>query len=388
MQSDQDREPPARSFRCMIVAGEASGDLHGSYLMRSMKEMVPSIFFYGIGGEKMANEGMHLLARSSDLAVMGLVEVFFRIPVILSVMRRLKRSFDTEPPDLLILIDYPGFNLSLAKTAKIKGIKVFYYIGPKVWAWRKGRVRKIRAFVDQMALILPFEEELYRTAGVPATFVGHPLLDEITAHKTVSEIKAELKLNGHGITIALLPGSREGEVRNLLPGMLKAARILQNRFSSIQFVLPIAQTVRPEWINGIMEQEAIPVCLVNGQTHEILSVSDVAVVASGTATLETALMGKPMVIVYKVSPLTYFLGKMVVKIKHAGLPNIIAGRAIVPELIQKDFTPERLAGEVSLILKDLQVRDRMIKDLLDIKNTLGEAGASQRAAQLACSMLT
>jgi lipid-A-disaccharide synthase len=377
----------SRAFKVMIVAGEASGDLHGSYLVEAMKEMAPSISFYGIGGDKMQQAGVKLLANASDLAVMGLIEVFSRLKFILGVMGALRRSLQSERPDLVILIDYPGFNLPLAKAAKKKGIKVFYYISPKVWAWRKGRIKTIRRVVDQMALILPFEEELYRQAGVRATFVGHPLLDEIELTKTAAEIRNDLKMEPGIITVALLPGSREGEVRRLLPEMVQAARILANRFPSIQFVLPVAHTLPPELISGIIAQSGIDVRLVTGRTYEVLSISDVAIVASGTATLETALLVKPMVIVYKVSPLTYFLGKMVVRVKHMGLANIIAGRTVVPELMQKDFTPERVAHEVTLILENRNIQDRMIKDLLDIRTSLGEIGASHRAARLACDML-
>lgn len=379
----------SRVFKVMIVAGEASGDLHGSYLVRAMKELAPSLsfYFYGIGGEKMQQAGVTLLANSSDLAVMGVIEVLSRLKFIMGVMRTLKRTLATERPDLLILIDYPGFNLPLAKAAKKKGIKVFYYISPKVWAWRKGRIKMIRRVVDHMALILPFEEEIYRKAGVRATFVGHPLLDEIELTKPTEEIRADLKMEAEKITVALLPGSREGEVRRLLPEMVQAARILTNRFPSIQFVLPVAHTLPPELISGIIAQSGIAVRLVTGRTYEALAISDVAIVASGTATLETALLVKPMVIVYKVSPLTYFLGKMVVRVKHMGLANIIAGKTVVPELMQKDFTPERVAHEVALILEDQNIRDRMIKDLLDIRARLGEPGASRRAARLACDML-
>jgi len=376
-----------RPFKVMIVAGEASGDLHGSYLVRAMKEMAPSISFYGIGGEKMRQAGVTLLADAADLAVMGLVEVFSRLKFILGLMGKLKRRLETDRPDLLILIDYPGFNLSLAKAAKKKGIKVFYYISPKVWAWRKGRIKTIRRVVDQMALILPFEEELYRKAGVRATFVGHPLLDEIELTKTVGEIRNDLNLEAGKITVALLPGSREGEVRRLLPEMAQAAKILTHRFPAIQFVLPVAHTLPPDLISGILAQSGISVRLVTGMTYEVLAISDAAIVASGTATLETALLVKPMVIVYKVSPLTYFLGKMVVRVKHMGLANLSAGRTIIPELMQKDFSAGRVADEIALILENHNIRDRMIKDLLEIRTSLGEPGASRRAARLACDML-
>jgi len=380
-------QPDSRVFKVMIVAGEASGDLHGAYLVQAMKAMMPNVSFCGVGGHKMQQAEVTLLANVSDLAVMGLVEVLGRLKSILGVMAVLKRILEADRPHLLILIDYPGFNLKLAKAAKKRGVKVLYYISPKVWAWRKGRVKTIRRTVDHMALIFPFEEDIYRRAGVPATFVGHPLLEEIELRKTIDEIKHEFDLEADKTTVALLPGSREGEVQRILPVMVQAAKILADRFPAIQFVLPVAHTVPPGLISGIFSHAGITVRLVNGRTHEVLTASDVAVVASGTASLETALLVKPMVIVYKVSPLTYFFGKMVVRIRHAGLPNIIAGRTIVPELIQKDFTAQRVADEITLILKDRQVRDRMIQDLIALRKRLGEAGASRRTARLACSML-
>lgn len=380
-------QPDSRVFKVMIVAGEASGDLHGAYLVQAMKEMMPNVSFCGVGGHKMQQAGVKLLANVSDLAVMGLVEVLGRLKSILGIMAVLKRILDADRPHLLILIDYPGFNLKLAKAAKRRGVKVLYYISPKVWAWRRGRVKTIRQTVDHMALIFPFEEDIYRKAGVPATFVGHPLLDEIEVRKTIDEIKHEFDLEADKTTVALLPGSREGEVHRILPVMVQAAKILADRFPAIQFVLPVAHTLPSGLISGIFSHAGIMIRLVTGRTHEVLTASDVAVVASGTASLETALLVKPMVIVYKVSPLTYFLGKMIVRIRHAGLPNIIAGRTIVPELIQKDFTPQRVADEITLILKDRQVRNRMIHDLMALKKRLGESGASRRTGRLACSML-
>jgi len=380
-------QPDSRVFKVMIVAGEASGDVHGAYLVQAMKEMMPNVSFCGVGGHKMQQAGVKLLANVSDLAVMGLVEVLGRLKSILGIMAVLKRILDADRPHLLILIDYPGFNLKLAKAAKRRGVKVLYYISPKVWAWRRGRVKTIRQTVDHMALIFPFEEDIYRKAGVPATFVGHPLLDEIEVRKTIDEIKHEFDLEADKTTVALLPGSREGEVHRILPVMVQAAKILADRFPAIQFVLPVAHTLPSGLISGIFSHAGIMIRLVTGRTHEVLTASDVAVVASGTASLETALLVKPMVIVYKVSPLTYFLGKMIVRIRHAGLPNIIAGRTIVPELIQKDFTPQRVADEITLILKDRQVRNRMIHDLMALKKRLGESGASRRTGRLACSML-
>jgi lipid-A-disaccharide synthase len=377
-----------RNFNIMIVAGEASGDLHGAYLMRAMKERqdVP-LSFYGIGGDKMAKEGMQLMADAADMAVMGLTEVISRLWFIRKIMKRLKRSLENERPDLVILIDYPGFNLALAKEAQKKGIAVLYYISPKVWAWRSGRIKTIKQVVNHIALIFPFEEELYRKAGVKGTFVGHPLLDEIQIRDTPEEIKKEMNLSGAEQIVALLPGSRKSEIQKLLPEMIKAAEILHAHFPGMRFTLPVAHTLSVSAIQDSVASSAVPVQVVAGKTYEILSVADAVIVASGTAALETALFAKPMVIVYKTSSFTYFLGKRLVKTKHIGLPNILAQKTIVPELIQKDFSGERIAYEVTQILKNQIVRDKMIQELTAIKKSLGEPGAARRTAALAWQML-
>ena len=377
-----------RKFKVMIVAGEASGDLHGAYLMKAMKEKqnIP-LFFYGIGGDKMAKEGMQLVANAADMAVMGLTEVISRLWFIRKIMNMLKKSLENERPDLVVLIDYPGFNLALAKEAQKRGIAVFYYISPKIWAWRSGRIKTIKRVVNHIALIFPFEEELYRRAGVKGTFVGHPLLDEIRINQTPEEIKKEMNLWEAEQIVALLPGSRKSEIQKLLPEMIKAAAILRACFPGMRFVLPVAHTLSVGTIRDSVASSVVPIQIITGKTYEILSVSDAAIVASGTATLETALFAKPMVIVYKTSPFTYFLGKRVVKTKHIGLPNIIAQQTIVPELIQKDFSGERIAHEITQILIDQTLKDKMIRDLTAIKNSLGKPGASQRTAALAWQML-
>lgn len=377
-----------RNFKIMIVAGEASGDLHGAYLIKAMKERRnPPLFFYGIGGAKMAGEGMRLVANAADMAVMGLTEVVSRLWFIRKIMNKLKESLKNERPDLVILIDYPGFNLALAREARKRGVAVFYYISPKVWAWRSGRINTIKKVVNHIALIFPFEEELYRKAGVKGTFVGHPLLDEMQVKQTPDEIKKELNLGDAEQIVALLPGSRKSEIQKLLPEMIKAATLLSVRFPGMRFVLPVAHTLSVGMIQDSVAFSPVPLQVIEGKTYEILSVSDAVIVASGTATLETALLAKPMVIVYKTSPFTYFLGKRVVKMKHIGLPNIIARKTIVPELIQKDFSGERMAHEITQILTDQTLKDKMIRDLTAIKKSLGKPGASQRTAALAWRML-
>ena len=370
----------------MIVAGEASGDLHGGNLIREMQRIDPDLIFYGLGGERMKAAGVTLLADAADTAVVGLTEVVFKLGTILQVMHRLKTSLKKERPDLVILIDYPDFNLPLARIARRLGLKVLYYISPQVWAWRKGRIDTIRKSVDRMAVILPFEEQFYREAGVSVTFVGHPLLDEVRKKYTRTEAMKRFGLKSEAITVGLLPGSRQSEVGRLLPEMLKACRILMDKLSPLQFILPIAGTLDPDFIRDILRQFTVPVNVVREEIYDVISVSDVAIVASGTATLETALLEIPMVVVYKVSASSYAIGRRFIRVDHISLVNIIAERTIVPELIQTEANPERIASEVrELIVQGGKARE-MKAALAEIRGKLGTPGASQRTARIACDM--
>jgi lipid-A-disaccharide synthase len=370
----------------MIVAGEASGDLHGGNLIREMQRIDPDLIFYGLGGERMKAAGVTLLADAADTAVVGLTEVVFKLGTILQVMHRLKTSLKKERPDLVILIDYPDFNLPLARIARRLGLKVLYYISPQVWAWRKGRIDTIRKSVDRMAVILPFEEQFYREAGVSVTFVGHPLLDEVRKKYARTEAMKRFGLKSEAITVGLLPGSRQSEVGRLLPEMLKACRILMDKLSPLQFILPIAGTLDPDFVKDILRQFTIPVNVVREEIYDVISVSDVAIVASGTATLETALLEIPMVVVYKVSASSYAIGRRFIHVHHISLVNIIAERTIVPELIQTEANPERIASEVrELIVQGGKARE-MKAALAEIRGKLGTPGASQRTARIACDM--
>jgi lipid-A-disaccharide synthase len=370
----------------MIVAGEASGDLHGGNLIREMQRIDPDLIFYGLGGVRMKAAGVKLLADAADTAVVGLTEVVFKLGTILQVMHRLKTSLKKERPDLVILIDYPDFNLHLARIARRLGLKVLYYISPQVWAWRKGRIDTIRKSVDHMAVILPFEEQFYREAGVSVTFVGHPLLDEVRKKYARTEAMKRFGLKSEAITIGLLPGSRRSEVGRLLPEMLKACRILVDKLSPLQFILPIAGTLDPDFVRDILRQFTVPVNVVREEIYDVISVSDVAIVASGTATLETALLEIPMVVVYKVSASSYAIGRKFIHVDHISLVNIIAEKTIVPELIQGEANPERIASEVrELIVQGGKARE-MKAALAEIRGKLGTPGASQRTARIACDM--
>ena len=373
--------------RVMIVAGEASGDLHGGNLVRAMHRIDPDIRFTGVGGKQMRQAGVKLLADAADMAVVGLTEVVFRLRMILGVLRRLKALLKRDPPDLVILIDYPDFNLPLARTAKKCGVKVLYYISPQVWAWRKGRVKTIRETVDRMVVILPFEEKFYRDAGIDVTFVGHPLLDEVRKKYERPEALKRFGLREEAVTIAVLPGSRRTEVAALLPEMLRACRILTERVSPIQFILPIAGTLDPAFVRDILRPFPIRVNVVPDEIYDVIAVADAAMVASGTATLETALLETPMVVIYKVSGISYAIGRRVIRVDHISLVNLIAGRNVVPELIQAEANPERIAAEVGQIVTRREKAREMRAALAEIREKLGTPGASQRTAQIACGML-
>jgi lipid-A-disaccharide synthase len=375
--------------KVLIVAGEASGDLHGANLVRAMLESDPGLVFYGIGGPKMEAAGVRCLARAGDMAVVGLTEVFSKLGMILGIMRKLKRSLWEEKPALIILIDYPDFNMPLARAAKKRGVPVFYYISPQVWAWRRGRIKQLRQCVDRMAVILPFEAEMYRREGMAVEFVGHPLLDGINTKYHRNEAICRFDLREEGSIIGLLPGSRPGEVTKLLPEMLAAAGIIKQELPTAQFVLPLADTLDRDGMEEMIRscQEKLNVKIIGNEIYEVLAVCDAAMVASGTATLETALIGVPMIIVYKISLFTYLMGRIFVNVDHIGLANIIAGKTVVPELIQQDVNPPRMAKEILAILNDVERKNRIKRELAGIREKLGAPGASRRAAHLAMEML-
>jgi lipid-A-disaccharide synthase len=371
----------------MIVAGEASGDMHGANLVREMLRIDPALNFYGIGGKKLREEGVKLLANASDMAVVGLTEVISKLGSILKIMGMMKRSLDERRPDLVILIDYPDFNLPLANAAKKRGIKIFYYISPQVWAWRKGRIGQIKKTVDKMAVILPFEVDTYGQEGFTVNYVGHPLLDMVKLNYSKQESRKKFGLAENKITIGILPGSRLSEVGKLMPELLRASEILAQKMPEVQFVLPLADTLEEKIITKIISGFNVKVKIISGHTYDVISCADLALVASGTATLETALLGIPMVIVYKISLLSYLIGRLIVDVKNIGLVNIIAGKTIVPELIQGDACGKRIAVEALAILTNEEKKQEMIKELMAIRARLGEPGAAIRAAQIACDMI-
>ena len=375
--------------KVMIMSGEASGDLHGANLARSVRQQDPSIMLYGVGSKKMSEAGVQMLADASEISVVGITAVLTHLPAIYRVYAKLKRFLKHDRPDLLILIDFPDFNILLGKAARRLGIPVLYYISPQVWVWRKGRIKTIARLVKAMLVVFPFEVPLYEKEGVDVRFVGHPLMDVVRSDLTQEQARSVLGLQAGQRTIALLPGSRRSEIVHLLPDMLRAAKILKSRFQDLQFVLPVAPTLGHDFLDTFIEQGGIPVRMVEGRAYDALRASDAALVASGTATLETGIMTVPMAIAYRVSAFNYFiLTKLARNVKNVGLVNIVAGKRVVPELVQKDSTPEKMAEAVAKMLTEPQYYAQMREDLADVRARLGNAGASMRAAAIVRELLS
>lgn len=371
----------------LIVAGEASADRYGAALVNALKDLDPGIRFSGIGGQGMGEAGVELLFHASEMAVVGLTEVLKRAWIIGRAMRTVKAIIRDRRPDLVVLIDYPGFNLNIANYAKAFGVPVLYYVSPQVWAWRKGRVRKIRDRVDRMAVILPFEEDFYLGEGIPVTYVGHPLMDGPALRFKEGDGGWSPEVGRDDPVLGLIPGSREEEIRRLLPAMVGAAEILKKgRYPKTRCLLPLAPTIDPRLIEDLIAGAAVDV-LVEKDIYEVLAGCDVAMVTSGTATLETAIMGVPMVIVYRISRLSYWIGKRVVKVPFIGLVNLVAGESVVAELIQDEVTPERIAVEARRLLEDRESRIRVMEGLKRVRGLLGAGGASERTARIAMEMM-
>lgn len=371
----------------MIIAGEASGDLHGSQLVHALLEIDPTIHFYGIGGYKMKAEGVEIIFNASELAVVGIFEVLIHGKIIFAAFQRIKRLMEDKPPDLLILIDYPDFNLLVARIAKKKAIPILYYISPQVWAWRKKRVKTIARLVNKMVVVFPFEVPLYQREKVDVEFVGHPLLDVVQPTLSQEEALKKFELDSSKITIGLLPGSRKGEVRRILPPMLEAAKILKKEMNNVQFIIPLAPGLPEGEVRTLLDKKGLTVRIVHGDIYEVINTCFCVIVASGTATLETAIVGKPMVIVYKISFLTYLIGRMMIAVKNIGMVNIVAGKEICPELIQGEANPRRIAQEAKKILQTPALYQRIQEELKDIRDKLGHSGASLRVAQIAYTMM-
>jgi lipid-A-disaccharide synthase len=401
----------------LIVAGEASGDMHGANLVRAVHDINPEIDFWGLGGEKMREAGVKIPFDSTRLAVVGISEVFAHLWQIVQAQRFLRKAMRDKRPDLVILIDYPDFNLLLAAKAKSLGIPVMYYISPQVWAWRSGRVKKIRRLVNRMVVILPFEVEFYRGHQMEVDFVGHPLLDIIkpTMDENNSPSPPFSKGGTHHIPplekgdtggfsnesvfykrfeidrsrpiVGLFPGSRLQEVNRLMPSIIDAAGKLEEKIPGIQFVLPLAPTIDRRCVEDFIHPTGLKIKVIEDGIYDTMKAARAVIAASGTVTLEAAIIGVPMIIVYKVSKLSYLVGKIMVRVSHIGLVNLVAGRRIVPELVQEEVNGRRIAEEVHKIIVDEKFSRTMKNELEGVKNKLGGPGASARVAEIVCQMV-
>ena len=368
-----------------IIAGETSGDLHGAGLVRAMQKQNSALFFCGIGGPALREAGVRIVVDASELTVVGITEVFSKIPAILQGMGIFKKLLKSLKPDLLILIDFPDFNLHMAAAAKKLGIPVLYYISPQIWAWRSGRVKRIGKLVDHMAVILPFEERFYKEHHVPVTFVGHPLLDAALPSR---EEAFKNRFKG-GPVIGLVPGSRDNEITKHLPIMLDAAGALKQRFKNAIFIISHAPSVDRHRIEMIVEEH----CqrgefeIVSDGVEKVFKRSDMIVAASGTVTLQAAIHGIPMVIIYKVSPVSYWLGRALVRVQHIGLVNLVAGKELVPEFVQADASADNIAATVQKMLNDADGFAYLKHQLLELRDMLGSSGAADRVANIAFELL-
>jgi lipid-A-disaccharide synthase len=364
-------------MRIMIIAGEASGDAHGAGVVRELKRRRPDAEIFGIGGDKMRDAGMMLIYHIREMSFMGFVEVIRHLPLIRSVEKTLEQLLTLKRPDAVVLIDYPGFNLRFARIAKRHGMKVVYYISPQVWAWKKGRVKKMKSIIDKMLVVFPFEVPIYEKEKIPVEFVGHPLMEEMHTERNRTEFFNAFGLDKKKEFIAVIPGSRKQEIRKLFPVMLKAAVELAGTQKHVVVAMAPNMT-REEY--RIDVQDNAPVIFVQHATHEVMKYAEFAFVTSGTATLETACSGTPMVVVYKTSPITYWIARLVVRIKNIALVNIVAGKTVVPELIQGDVTVPNLVNEARGILAHPERLTAMKKELDSVREKLGHAGASAKSA--------
>jgi lipid-A-disaccharide synthase len=370
----------------MIVTGETSGELYGSLLAVSLKNRVPGIRILGIGGERMKEAGVELV--SGIASAFGLAEAVSSLRAIRKTFASASQTLITERPDVLVLIDYPDFNLKLAALAKKEKIKVLYYVSPQVWAWRRNRIKKIARLVDKMAVILPFEEEIYKDAGLECEFVGHPVFDEIQGMRIdKGALKDALGLQRERPLLALLPGSRPHELERLLPLTLDVVRRSKQELEPFQFCIPLAANTDPAVHSKVIDDLRQEEVVINiGESLKVLAASDMAVIASGTATLQAVLLGIPFVVMYKLFPLTYWLGKMILKVKHISLVNILSEREVVREFLQADASPDNIIHELRRITADSAYREKMIETFGIVRKMFSGKNASERVADIAIQM--
>jgi lipid-A-disaccharide synthase len=372
-----------RSPRIFISAGEASGDRLGAGLALALRARRPGIELMGMGGSRMAAAGVRIVQDSAEVSVVGLFEVLGRLPTLYRAMGRLRRVLRDERPDLVVPVDFPDFNLRLSRHARRAAIDVVYFVSPQVWAWRAGRIRLLRRLVRRILVLFPFEEPFYLEAGVPVTFVGHPMAEGMAAAVPPEVLRRHAGLRADGEVVALLPGSRSGEIARLLPVMLEAARVMLARRPDLHFLLCAAPAFEQGRFAAALEAPGLTgrVHLHAGDFPQILTTCQAGIVASGTASLEAAVMGLPIVVVYRLHPFSYALGRLLVSIEHIALPNLIAQRRVVPELVQSDCTPERISEEVLRYLEHPNVAEGVRSGLAQVRERLGPPGIFDRAAE-------
>ncbi|WP_305906895.1 lipid-A-disaccharide synthase [Methylomarinum sp. Ch1-1] len=371
----------------MLSAGESSGDQHAAHMFLELKKHLPDIRGIGMGGAVMRQAGIDIKVDSSSLGVIGLIEVLKHYREIRAALMRMKALLQAERPDLLVCVDYKEFNLKLAQFAKKQGIKVLFYVSPQVWAWRSGRVLTYGKAIDMMAVIFPFETAYYEAEDIPVRYVGHPSVDKVRPLHDKEEDFRRFQLDPTKPVVGILPGSRMNEIKRMLPVMLGAAEKLRNDHPGMQFLLPQAGSIDDRVLQDYLQQTAVPINVIKNQPYDVVQCCDAVMTTSGTASLEIALLTVPMVIAYKLASVTYWLGRILVKTPFIGLPNIVAGKAIVKELIQHEATADRLAEEIERLLSDQAYRQAMINELQAVKEKLGEGGGSKNMADLALQML-
>lgn len=370
----------------MFSSGEASGDTHGASVAKELREIYPSVEMFGMGGTLMDEAGVRIVYDIKNLGVIGLVEIVKSLPKFFKLRTYLKRIMMKERPDVLVCIDYPGFNMKLAEVAHQLGIPVLYYIAPTIWAWHSSRGKTIKKYVTKVASIFPFEAEAYGKYNCDVEFVGHPLVDIVHPTMSVDESMTYFNARAEAKRVLLMPGSRKQEVLSLLDVMLESGEKLLQSHEDVQFFLPRAHTIDRAELEAFIKERRVPVTITEDHTYDLMQICDVCLAASGTATLETAMMELPTILLYKVSPITYGIGKMVVNLSHVGLPNIIAGKEVIPELLQSDVSADNIVEYMLPLLDDLKENEHMRQELRTVRDKLGEPGAVKRVAELIYSL--
>lgn len=373
-------------MKIMFSAGEASGDTHGASVAKALREVYPSVEMFGMGGTLMDEAGVRIVYDIKNLGVIGLVEIVKSLPKFFKLRTYLKRIMMKERPDVLVCIDYPGFNMKLAEVAHQLGIPVLYYIAPTIWAWHSSRGKTIKKYVTKVASIFPFEAEAYGKYNCDVEFVGHPLVDIVHPTMSIDESMTHFNARAEAKRVLLMPGSRKQEVLSLLDVMLESGEKLLQSHEDVQFFLPRAHTIDRAELEAFIKERRVPVTITEDHTYDLMQICDVCLAASGTATLETAMMELPTILLYKVSPITYGIGKMVVNLTHVGLPNIIAGKEVIPELLQSDVSADNIVEHMLPLLDDLKENEHMRQELRTVRDKLGKPGAVKRVAELIYSL--